>query len=116
MRRALSDRERGLGALRPEADDDALRLIAGLASGDARAAINMLELPVTMVARGARPARVTDVAIREAAQNKTLLYDKSGEEHYNLISALHKSLRDSHPDSSLNWFTPFLYSGKVLLY
>ena len=116
MRRALSDRERGLGALRPEADDDALRLIAGLASGDARAALNMLELAVTMVARGARPARVTDVAIREAAQKKTLLYDKSGEEHYNLISALHKSLRDSDPDASLYWMTRMLESGEDPLY
>src|SRR5256712_6700516 len=116
MRRALSDRERGLGALRPEADDDALRLIAGLASGDARAALNMLELAVTMVARGARPARVTDVAIREAAQKKTLLYDKSGEEHYNLISALHKSLRDSDPDASLYWMTRILEAGADRLY
>src|SRR5437879_6115577 len=71
MRRALTDRERGLAALRPEADDDALRLIARLANGDARAALNMLELAVTMVARGARPARVTDTAIREAARTKT---------------------------------------------
>ena len=116
MRRALTDRERGLAALRPEADDDALRLIARLANGDARAALNMLELAVTMVARGARPARVTDTAIREAAQKKTLLYDKSGEEHYNLISALHKSLRDSDPDASLYWMTRMLDSGEDPLY
>src|SRR5438093_1018567 len=116
MRRALTDRERGLAALRPEADDDALRLIARLANGDARAALNMLELAVTMVARGARPARVTDTAIREAAQKKTLLYDKSGEEHYNLISALHKSLRDSDPDASLYWMTRMLESGEDPLY
>src|SRR5207244_579897 len=116
MRRALTDRERGLAALRPEADDDALRLIARLANGDARAALNTLELAVTMVARGARPARVTDTAIREAAQKKTLLYDKSGEEHYNLISALHKSLRDSDPDASLYWMTRMLESGEDPLY
>jgi len=116
MRRALTDRERGLAALRPEADDDALRLIARLANGDARAALNMLELAVTMVARDARPARVTDAAIREAAQKKTLLYDKSGEEHYNLISALHKSLRDSDPDASLYWMTRMLESGEDPLY
>ena len=116
MRRALTDRERGLGALRPEADDEALRLIARLANGDARAALNMLELAVTMVARGARPARVTEAAIREAAQKKTLLYDKSGEEHYNLISALHKSLRDSDPDASLYWMTRMLESGEDPLY
>ncbi len=116
MCRALTDRERGLAALRPEADEDALRLIARLANGDARAALNMLELAVTMVARGARPARVTDTAIREAAQKRTLLYDKSGEEHYNLISALHKSLRDSDPDASLYWMTRMLESGEDPLY
>src|SRR2546430_15402849 len=116
MRRALTDRERGLAALRPEADDDALRLIARLANGDARAALNMLELAVTMVARGARPARGTDTAIPEARQKKTLLYDKSGEEHYNLISALHKSLRDSDPDASLYWMTRMLESGEDPLY
>jgi len=116
MRRALTDRERGLGALRAEADDDALRLIARLANGDARSALNILELAVTMDARGGRPPRVTEAAIQEAAQKKTLLYDKSGEEHYNLISALHKSLRDSDPDASLYWMTRMLESGEDPLY
>ncbi len=116
MRRALTDRERGLGALRAEADDDALRLIARLANGDARSALNILELAVTMGARGGRPPRVTEAAIQEAAQKKTLLYDKSGEEHYNLISALHKSLRDSDPDASLYWMTRMLESGEDPLY
>ena len=116
MRRALTDRERGLGALRAEADDDALRVIARLANGDARSALNMLELAVTLVAPGSRSPRVTEAAIREAAQKKTLLYDKSGEEHYNLISALHKSLRDSDPDASLYWMTRMLESGEDPLY
>jgi len=116
MRRALTDREHGLGALRVEADDDALRRVAGLANGDARSALNILELAVNMGARGPRPARVTEASIREAAQKKTLLYDKSGEEHYNLISALHKSLRDSDPDASLYWMTRMLESGEDPLY
>src|SRR3989442_1776964 len=116
MRRALSDRERGLGALRPEADDDALRLIARLANGDARVALNILEVAVTLASReGGRP-RVTEGAIREAAQRRALLYDKAGEEHYNLISALHKSLRDSDPDGSLYWLGRMLESGEDPLY
>jgi putative ATPase len=110
MRRALADAERGLAALAPEVSDEALRLIARLANGDARSALNILELAVQMA-----PA-VSEAAIREAAQRKTLLYDKSGEEHYNLISALHKSLRDSDADAALYWMTRMLDSGEDPLY
>ncbi len=116
LRRALIDAERGLGGLHPEVDESALRLIAGLADGDARGALNILELAVGLAARpGGRP-RVTAQTIQEAAQRKTLLYDKAGEEHYNLISALHKSLRDSDPDGALYWMTRMLESGEDPLY
>src|SRR5213596_3222034 len=115
-RRALGDAERGLAGLAPEVDDDALRLIARLANGDARAALNVLELAVQLVPAAGGRRRVTEASIREAAQKKTLLYDKSGEEHYNLISALHKSLRDSDPDAALYWLTRMLEAGEDRLY
>jgi putative ATPase len=116
LRRAVADVERGLGRRRPAVDDPALARIAALANGDARSALNILELAVTLApAEGGRP-RVTDASIREAAQRKSLLYDKSGEEHYNLISALHKSLRDSDPDAALYWMTRMLESGEDPLY
>ncbi|HUF94159.1 MAG TPA: replication-associated recombination protein A [Candidatus Limnocylindria bacterium] len=112
MRRALADRERGLGALGVPATDDALRLIARVANGDARTALNVLELAVQLAPEGG----ITEASVREASQRRTLLYDKSGEEHYNLISALHKSLRDSDPDASLYWMTRMLDSGEDPLY
>ena len=115
MRRALGDAARGLAGLGAEVDDDALRLIARLANGDARAALNVLEVAVGRVPAGDR-RRVTAASVREAAQKKTLLYDKSGEEHYNLISALHKSLRDSDPDAALYWLTRMLEAGEDRLY
>ena len=116
LRPALTDVERGLGRRRPLVDDAALARIAALANGDARAALNILELAVTLApAEDGRP-RVTETAIREAAQRKSLLYDKAGEEHFNLISALHKSLRDSDPDAALYWMTRMLESGEDPLY
>jgi putative ATPase len=123
LSRALADRERGLGAAGVEVATDALELIAGLANGDARSALNILELAVSLSsastegAAGAEARRaVTPEAIREAAQRKALLYDKAGEEHYNLISALHKSLRDSDPDGALYWLGRMLDSGEDPLY
>ena len=116
MRRALADRERGLARLDPDVSDDALRLIARLANGDARSALNILELAVQLTKPAGGRRTVSEAGIREAAQRKTLLYDKSGEEHYNLISALHKSLRDSDPDASLYWMTRMLDSGEDPLY
>ncbi|HXG05125.1 MAG TPA: replication-associated recombination protein A [Candidatus Binatia bacterium] len=114
--RALVDPTRGLGATDAHVEDDALRLIARLASGDARAALTILELAVTLAAGcGGRP-RVDEAAVREAAQRRTLLYDKAGEEHYNLISALHKSLRDSDADAALYWLARMLESGEDPLY
>jgi len=116
MRRALADRERGLAGLAPDVSDDALRLIARLANGDARSALNILELAVQLTKPAGGRRAVGEAGIREAAQRKTLLYDKSGEEHYNLISALHKSLRDSDADASLYWMTRMLDSGEDPLY
>jgi putative ATPase len=117
MRRALADGARGLASLRPEVADDGLASIARVANGDARVALNVLEVAVALTpAAGGGPRRVTEATIREAAQRRTLLYDKSGEEHYNLISALHKSLRDSDPDAALYWLTRMLEAGEDRLY
>jgi putative ATPase len=116
LRRAIADAERGLGRRRPLVDDAALARIAALANGDARSALNILDLAVTLAAAEDGRPRVTETAIREAAQRKSLLYDKAGEEHYNLISALHKSLRDSDPDGALYWMTRMLESGEDPLY
>ncbi len=117
LRRALGDAERGLASLKPAVSDEALRLIAGLANGDARAALNILELAVVGSPPDARGGRVViGAAILDAAQKRALLYDKSGEEHYNLISALHKSLRDSDPDAALYWLARMLASGEDPLY
>jgi putative ATPase len=111
LMRALEERERGLGGAGTAADADALRLIARLSNGDARSALNILELAVAL-----HGAQVTEAAIHEAAQKKTLLYDKAGEEHYNIISALHKSLRDSDPDGALYWLGRMLEAGEEPLY
>jgi putative ATPase len=111
LERALADPERGLDATGATAEPEALRLIARIANGDARSALNILELAVAL-----HGARISEAAIREAAQKKALLYDKSGEEHYNLISALHKSLRDSDPDGALYWLGRMLAAGEDPLY
>jgi putative ATPase len=116
LTRALLDRQRGLGVQPTDVSADALRLIARIANGDARAALNVLEVAVRMASEQTGVRRVTEAGIREAAQKKTLLYDKSGEEHYNIISALHKSLRDSDPDASLYWLARMLDAGEDPLY
>jgi len=118
LRRALRDPERGLGGAGAAVDDGALGLIALLANGDARSALNILDLAVTLspAASGAAGCVVTEAAIHEAAQRRALLYDKAGEEHYNLISALHKSLRDSDPDGALYWLGRMLDAGEDPLY
>jgi putative ATPase len=111
LERALADGERGLGAAKVSAEPDALPLIARLSDGDARGALNILELAARL-----QGGRITGEGIREAVQKKALLYDKSGEEHYNLISALHKSLRDSDPDGALYWLGRMLEAGEDALY
>ncbi|HEY2294985.1 MAG TPA: replication-associated recombination protein A [Thermoanaerobaculia bacterium] len=112
MRRALADPERGLGASGVEADDDALEEMAQLASGDARRALSLLEL----AASDSEGGRIEAETVRRVSQRKVLLYDKSGEEHYNLISALHKSLRESDPDAAVYWLARMLAAGEDPLY
>jgi putative ATPase len=112
MTRALRDSERGLGGLGLEADSDALASLAQLASGDARRALNLLEL----AAADAEGGRIDEETVRRVAQRKVLVYDKSGEEHYNLISALHKSLRESDPDAAIYWLARMLAAGEDPLY
>jgi putative ATPase len=116
LRRALADAERGLGSLSLLADPEPLEAIAGLADGDARSALNILEVAATLGVPEARGRRLTLEAVREAAQRKTLLHDRAGEEHYNLISALHKSLRDSDPDACLYWLARMLEAGEDPLF
>ena len=108
--RALADRDRGLGGQQLEADDEALATIARLANGDARVALNILETA------GAAGARIDKPLIEQIVQRRTLLYDKSGEEHFNLISALHKSMRNSDPDASVYWLARMLEAGEDPLY
>jgi putative ATPase len=113
LRRALTDQERGLGALEMTADDEALAGIARYANGDARVALNMLE---TAAAAAATSHRIDVALVSELAQNRALLYDKSGEEHYNLISALHKSMRNSDPDAAVYWLARMIEAGEDPLY
>jgi putative ATPase len=113
LQRALDDEERGLGRLRLSVEEDALTAIAKYANGDARVALNFLETAVT----AAGPSRRIDTAlVADLAQNRALLYDKSGEEHYNLISALHKSMRNSDPDAAVYWLARMLEAGEDPLY
>jgi putative ATPase len=117
VRRALEDRERGLGGLGLALDAGALRAIVALADGDARNALNILEVAARLGAgRGEGAPRLTAELVREAAQRRALLYDKDGEEHYNLISALHKSVRDSDPDAALYWLARMLEAGEDPLF
>jgi len=119
LRRALDDTERGLGELYLEAEDDVLSKIAVYSSGDARSAYNVLEVAATLARepqkKGARP-RITDAIVTDALQKRVLMYDKAGEEHYNLISALHKSVRNSDPDAALYWLARMLEAGEDRLY
>lgn len=113
LRRALSDSERGIADRRVSVADDLLKAIAGAANGDARVAYNTLEAAVTATPEGEELRRQT---VEDALQHKVLLYDKAGEEHYNIISALHKSVRSSDVDASLYWLARMLESGEDRLY
>ncbi len=145
LRRALEDPERGLGAAGTVADDDALEAIARHANGDARVALNLLELAAALASRpcpgaahgdhaavgddtaatsdgdatangAAGAGRIDRELLARAIQRRALLYDKSGEEHFNLISALHKSLRNSDPDAGVYWLARMLEAGEEPLY
>jgi len=148
LRRALADKERGLGDTGASASEGVLLKIASYSSGDARSAYNVLEVAAGVAAgkfesagehslaspsenleTGAappltrppvrveiQPAEITDDIVRDVLQKRVLLYDKSGEEHYNLISALHKSVRNSDPDATLYWLGRMLEAGEEPLY
>ena len=108
---------RGLGNERVEASDEILERIAVLANGDARAAYNTLEALVLGIEPGTDGRRVlSEERLEDVLQKKLLPYDKAGEEHYNLISALHKSVRNSDPDATLYWLARMLESGEDPLY
>jgi len=112
LRRALQDREHGLADLEIQAPDELLEQIALFANGDARAAYNTLEAAIA--ASGGKV--LVQQAVEDAIQRKVLLYDKSGEEHYNIISALHKSVRSSDVDAALYWLGRMLEGGEDRLY
>jgi putative ATPase len=113
LRRALEDQERGLGQMRVRASDEVLQQMAAYSNGDARAAYNVLEVAA---ATAGENGAITEEIVKDTLQKKILLYDKSGEEHYNLISALHKSVRNSDVDASLYWLGRMLESGEDPLY
>jgi putative ATPase len=117
LRRALADPVRGLGKERIVISDEAIPHIAIFSGGDGRAAYNTLEAAVRAAQPDASGTRtITKELLAELLQRKFLLYDKSGEEHYNLISALHKSVRNSDPDAALYWLVRMLESGEDPLY
>ena len=133
LQRALADEERGLGAMKLTAAPEALARIAAYSSGDARAAYNVLEIAATLAEEAAGSGQtgpetgnaslpaaaageITPAQVEEALQRRVLRYDKAGEEHYNLISALHKSVRNSDPDASLYWLVRMLESGEDPMY
>src|SRR2546426_3433359 len=117
LRRALKNKEHGFGNESINAPDDILFRMASFANGDARAAYNTLELAVRSAQLGEKSVRmITPELLEDVLQRKLLRYDKSGEEHFNLISALHKSVRNSDPDAALYWLARMLESGEDPLY
>lgn len=114
MRQAINDTERGLASA-VEASDEDLQIFANYSGGDARTALNSLELAF-LLARKANEGKLTDKIIKDAIQQMILQYDKTGENHYNLISALHKSMRNSEVDASLYWLARMLEAGEDPLY
>lgn len=119
IKNALSDRERGLGALPIKMSDGAVEFLAQLSNGDARTALNALELAVNATTRvddGGKTIEIKEAQLKEALQKTHLLYDRAGEEHYNIISALHKSMRGSDADAALYWLGRMLEAGEDPLY
>jgi putative ATPase len=118
LRRALADSERGLGTMGVDATDEAIAAIARFANGDARSALNLLEFSAAAApaTAGGSGRRLDLPQLEHSIQRRALLYDKSGEEHYNLISALHKSMRNSDPDAAVYWVARMLEAGEDPLY
>jgi putative ATPase len=125
VRRALMDKERGLGNLEIKLEDEAENFLANVASGDARKALNALEIAVKLIGPASlrhlvdtqdKKIIISKDTVSEALQSKSLLYDRVGEEHYNIISALHKSMRGSDADAALYWLGRMLEGGEDPLY
>lgn len=122
LQRALTDKERGLGTIGITIDDEALQQIAIFANGDARTALNVLELAAQASTTSEEQAEqegikhITLALVEEVMQHRALQYDKSGDQHYDMISALHKAVRGSDPDGSLYWLTRMLEAGEDPLY
>ena len=115
LRNAVSD-ERGFGRQKIEISDDVIETIANFANGDARGALSTLEMAVLNGETEGDTVRVTRETVEQCTSKKSLLYDKTGEEHYNLISALHKSMRKSDPDAAVYWLARMLEAGEDPLY
>ncbi len=117
VERAIRDGERGLGRLKVKLDEEALRHLTVMSNGDARVALNALEMATEATPANAEGLREISLnTIEEALQRRALLYDKSGDQHYDLMSALHKSLRGSDPDAALYWLGRMLEAGEDPLY
>ena len=115
LRNAVSD-ERGFGRQKIEISDDVIETIANFANGDARSALSTLEMAVLNGETEGDTVRVTRETVEQCTSKKSLLYDKTGEEQYNLISALHKSMRKSDPDAAVYWLARMLEAGEDPLY
>lgn len=115
LRRAIEDKERGIGSMKLEISDAQLETVAVYSSGDARTALNSLELLGPLMQRRGR-AVATEDDIKQAVQKAVIKYDKGGEEHFNIISALHKSMRNSDVDASLYWLARMLEAGEDPMY
>ncbi|TET50353.1 MAG: replication-associated recombination protein A [Dehalococcoidia bacterium] len=114
---AIKDEERGLGKLHIGLNEEALRHLVAMSDGDARVALNALEMATSATSPDAEGVRSIDLpAIEEALQHRALLYDKTGDQHHDVISALHKSLRGSDPDASLYWLGRMLEAGEDPLF
>src|SRR3954453_3368879 len=116
LRRARRDQEGGFGPEEVSIDDESLNAIALYANGDARSALNLLELTISAAPMVDGTRRVDISRVEQTIQRRALLYDKSGEEHYNLISALHKSMRNSDPDAAVYWLARMVEAGEDPLY
>ena len=115
LRRAITD-ERGFGGQKVKIEASLLQKLASFASGDARKALSILEMAVLNAEEGADGIEVTEENVEQCTSRKLLLYDKDGEEHYNIISALHKSMRNSDPDAAIYWLARMLEGGEDPLY
>ena len=112
VKEALADKEQGFGDLHLKLEEKAVQMIIDYANGDARRALNTLEISASLV----KNKKITPEEVKEALQRRILLYDKNGEEHFNLISALHKSVRNSDVDASLYWLARMIAAGEDPLY